>query len=319
MNCFFSDRKFNHLFLSFWTLFLAGSLGLSGCSLGESSGVQSQSRSANASSVQAAAGGAPASQAQTVSTADSTILRTVNPDTEDPPACREASGKTSRERIQSSILPGELDYTIYLPPCYTENVEERYPVIYLFHGISYTDTQWVDLGITRAADEMIRDGEIPPVILVFPYNYDWRQPDESQFGNAIAGSLVPAIDQTYRTVADRDHRAVGGLSRGAGWAVHLGLVHGDLFSRVGAHSLSVLRVDESHLDEWISEIPADQAPVFYLDAGKGDPELETIEKFAASLSQGGISSELHIQAGDHDESYWSAHARDYLAWYTADW
>jgi enterochelin esterase-like enzyme len=233
--------------------------------------------------------------------------------------CSDTEGKTSREYINTKTLPGQLYYTLYLPPCYDQNTTEKYPVIYLFHGISYKDDQWVRLGMTRAADKMIASGQIPPVILVFPYNYDWRQPNESQFGNAVAQALIPWIDQNYRTVADREHRAIGGLSRGAGWAVHLGLTRWDLFSQIGAHSLSLLRVDESKLDDLFKTLPSSKLPEMYLDAGNDDPERENIENFTTYLKKWNIPFEFYVQPGEHDEAYWSAHISEYLLWYAHNW
>lgn len=187
------------------------------------------------------------------------------------------------------------------------------------HGISYSDDQWKRLGIVTAADHLISTGVIPPVVIIMPYNYDWRQPDESNFGLVVTNVLVPWVDENYHTLADREHRAIGGLSRGAGWAVHLGLTRWDLFSRIGAHSLSLLRVDESKLDDLFSAVPEDQKPEFYLDAGNQDPELVNIDHFIQQLETRKFPYQWSINPGTHNENYWGAHVTEYLLWYVQQW
>ena len=83
---------------------------------------------------------------------------------------------------------------------------------------------------------MITSGHAPPFIIVLPYdNYSLR-PTVGFFDEAFLGELLPWIDENYRTLPDRVHRAVGGLSRGASWAIHFALTEPDLFGAMGGHS-----------------------------------------------------------------------------------
>ena len=111
-------------------------------------------------------------------------------------------------------------FIVYLPPCYDQMTDERYPVLYLLHGQTYTDDQWVNLGAPAAADKLIHAGDAPPFIIVFPDDRYWNLPPGDGFGDRLIHVIIPFIDQNYRTLTDRDHRALGGLSRGGGWAVH---------------------------------------------------------------------------------------------------
>jgi enterochelin esterase-like enzyme len=219
--------------------------------------------------------------------------------------------------LESSLLNKPLDYRVYLPPCYEEQTQQRYPVLYLVHGQSYNDDQWDRLGADEAAGRLIAAGEIAPLILVMPRDRVWSQPDEDMFGRAVVEELIPFIDGNYRTLADRTHRAVGGLSRGAGWAVHFGLSQWELFSAFGAHSPATFWSDALQFRTWLKEIPADSLPRIYLDAGDHDrPEiLDAAQRFAALLTQLGIPHEWYLFPGYHDEAYWSAHVEKYLRWY----
>ncbi len=89
------------------------------------------------------------------------------------------------------------------------------------------------------ADELIIKNKIPPLIIIMPNDPDWRQPGDSPFGHMLVEELIPHIDETYPTRTERQYRAIGGLSRGASWALHLGLTEWKLFSRIGTHSLPV--------------------------------------------------------------------------------
>ena len=112
---------------------------------------------------------------------------------------------------------------IYLPPCYDVQTDEKYPVLYLLHGQTYVDDEWVRLGAPSVADDLIHSGRAVPFIMVFPDDRYWNVAAGGGFGDRLINALIPYIDRNYRTLADRQHRALGGLSRGGGWTVELGL------------------------------------------------------------------------------------------------
>jgi len=239
-----------------------------------------------------------------------------------PLACWEEGGEIILGEIDSQLLPAPLVYRVYLPPCYQAEPGRRYPVLYLIHGQSFTDEQWDRLGVDETADRLIADGELPPFIVVMPHDRAWNaQPDEVPFGEAVVEELIPLIDDSYRTLRGRPFRAIGGLSRGAGWAVHLGLSHWELFSAIGAHSLAVFAGDAFKLEGWLDAIPLDQMPRFYIDVGHKDSTsiLNSTTSFVALLEERGIAHEWYLFAGYHDEDYWSSHIEQYLRWYTAEW
>jgi enterochelin esterase-like enzyme len=232
-------------------------------------------------------------------------------------ACRTLPGRVE-EGALDSFTPAQ-EFQIYLPPCYDENAGERYPVLYLLHGQTYTDDQWIRLGAPPIVDALILSGESRPFIIVFPDDRYWNVEAGPGFGDRLINDLIPYIDSTYRTIPDRDHRAIGGMSRGAGWSLRLGLSDWRLFSTVGLHSLAVLQKDYSKLRGWVSSIPPSGRPEIFMDVGDDDPELLMAQQVEAQLNDFGLSHEWHLYNGAHTEEYWSAHVEEYMRWYAAQW
>lgn len=238
-----------------------------------------------------------------------------------PPACLKAGGYIETGEVRTELLRLPLEFRVYLPPCYQEQPDRRYPVLYLIHGQSYNDDQWDRLGADETADALIAAGEVPPFIMVMPRDRVWTQPTEDPFGQAVAEALVPWVDENYRTRADRTSRAVGGLSRGAGWAVHLGFSRWELFGAIGAHSLPVFWTDLPHLRAWIDAIPREALPRIYMDLGDKD-RLQLSRSamwFEELLTEKNIPHEWHLYSGYHEEAYWEAHVEEYLRWYARGW
>lgn len=237
------------------------------------------------------------------------------------PACLDQGGRIETSQVRTDLLRLPLEFRVYLPPCYAEETGNHYPVLYLIHGQNYNDDQWDRLGADETADRLIASGQAPPFIIVMPRDRSWAQPDEDNFGRAVTEVLIPWIDTNYRTQAARDGRAVGGLSRGAGWAIHLGLSRWDLFGSIGAHSLPVFWTDLPHLREWMDAIPPDALPRMYLDLGDKDrPQISKSARwFEQLLTDRGFPHEWHLYPGYHEEAYWEAHVEEYLRWYALGW
>lgn len=235
--------------------------------------------------------------------------------------CWKRGGRFELGELESQLLPEPLSYRIYMPPCYDEQAERRYPVLYLIHGQSYNDDQWERLGAGAVVDRLSAGGELPPFIIVMPRNRVWKEPTEDNFGSSVAEELVPWIDDHYRTYAERQYRAVGGLSRGGAWALHLGLGNWDSFGSVGAHSGFIFHTDTYLVNSWLDEIPADELPRIYMDAGDNDRPsiMQSAIWFEDLLTQRGIPHEWHIYSGYHEEAYWQIHLEEYLRWYASVW
>ena len=111
---------------------------------------------------------------------------------------------------------------VYTPPCYYRDRDRKYPVLYLQHGWGENETSWSVQGKAGLImDNMIEDGRIEPFIVVMTYGMTnearfgtIRQFDVKDFETVLVDELVPYIDSHYRTMADREHRAMAGLSMG---------------------------------------------------------------------------------------------------------
>jgi enterochelin esterase-like enzyme len=253
-------------------------------------------------------------------TAASTVTLTpslVPTSTITPLACLTKPGYLEQGSLDSTKPPQ--DFRIYLPPCYDEKTNQRYPVLYLLHGQTYTDDQWIRLGAVRVIDQLILSRQSVPFIIVFPDDHYWNLPPGPGFGGRLVEDLIPYIDGTYRTLPDRDHRAIGGMSRGAGWALRLGLTRWDLFGTVGLHSLAVLQKDASQIREWLTEIPPAARPRVFMDIGDNDQELEMAQVVESQFNDYGLTHEWHLYSGAHTEEYWSAHVQEYMQWYAEGW
>lgn len=238
-----------------------------------------------------------------------------------PFVCRQKQGRILQDQVSTDLLRHPIDFRVYLPPCYVQEIGQRYPVLYLIHGQSYNDDQWDRLGADEVADDLIYSGETSPFIIVMPRYRIWYQPDEHNFGRAMIEVLVPLVDDSYRTLPDRQHRAIGGLSMGAAWALHLGLSEWEYFSAVGLHSLALFSIDSPRIPGWLDAIPVEQLPRIFIDIGDKDSRnlLDSTRWFEEILTKKNIPHEWYLFSGYHEEKYWQEHTEQYIRWYTQDW
>ncbi|HSU61617.1 MAG TPA: alpha/beta hydrolase-fold protein [Bryobacteraceae bacterium] len=151
------------------------------------------------------------------------------------------------------------DALVYTPPAYDTQPNERYPVLYLQHGGGEDESGWTRQGKANfILDNLIASGKAKPMIIVMANGYARRAgqpaPDlagkpfgspemrkamqdmMSAFEDDMTQALIPFIDSTFRTVADRDHRAMAGLSMGGMQTFHVTFDHLELFSYIGGFS-----------------------------------------------------------------------------------
>lgn len=212
-------------------------------------------------------------------------------------------------------MKNPLSARIHLPPCFDRSGKTRYPVLFLLHGQGFDNDQWERLGALSSADQLFKSGRLP-FLIVLPNEEDTTaNPYESPFGPALTEALVAQVDKSYPTCAERGCRAIGGLSRGASWAVYLGLKNWGKFGIIGAHSLPPFFNMDVQLPGMLHSIPPDQYPRMYLDIGYSDPYRAPAAAFEELINQNGIPHEWYLNAGGHDEAYWSAHTPEYIEWY----
>ena len=231
--------------------------------------------------------------------------------------CLTAPGEVRHDEIPATKPIQEI--LIYLPPCYAESDAARYPVVYLLHGQTYTEDQWVRLGAPAAADNLIHTAQTVPFIIVFPDDHYWNAPAGASFGDRLIDAIIPYVDKTYRTMADREHRALGGLSRGGGWTLEIGFEHPGLFGSLGLHSPAIFTDNAPYIEDFIKKIPEDERPRLWFDIGDNDKELGSGSLLEEVLTRNSYLHEFHLYSGDHTERYWGAHVEEYLRWYAQAW
>ncbi len=235
------------------------------------------------------------------------------------PDCLAAGGTVVEMNFYSDLIAKDFSYKVYLPPCYYRDPGKQYPVLYLLHGLSYDNEQWIRLGLTDTMDELIRDEVLGTFIVVLPTESPFDPPELSLYDDVIVEELIPHVDSSFRTLNEKSYRGIGGLSRGASWSVRIGFEYYELFSKVGAHSLPIFETDVSQIQTWITQTPKDNLPLFFIDIGRDDPEWKTAQTLASLLDQNGVPHEWYLFNQGHSESYWADHLEQYLLWYGKDW
>ena len=256
-------------------------------------------------------------QATRLTTPVSSTAQPVLP--ENPDECT-ASGSIERYQIDSILLNGPLYFSVYFPPCYQDDYIGGYPTLYALHGQNFNDAMWIDLGMAEIADRLILEKDVGPFLVIMPYEeFFFRGADVNNFPAALLEEIVPWVEQGLNVCAERSCRAIGGISRGASWAMRIGLAEWEFFGAIGSHSLPTFRGDISSLPEWLEDIPYGEEPRIYLDTGRFDPEIKNAYRFEQVLNQKGIPHTWHLNEGRHNEEYWESQMENYLRWYSEGW
>ncbi len=245
----------------------------------------------------------------------------------------------THEKFHSRFLEPDRTIIVYLPPGYSDESGERYPVLYLHDGQNVFDraTSFGDeWHADELAQELITNGEIAPVIIVGIYNAGDHRIDEytptvakakavkgrgghaDEYGQMLVEELKPFIDRTYKTLPSAASTALGGSSLGGLVTMHLGLRYPTVFSRLAVLSPSVWWDNKVLLKE-VEAIPHKLAERIWLDAGTAEG-AETIRNARALrdalVAKGWIEGQdlhyLEAQGGEHNEQSWGARFGDVL-------
>lgn len=174
-------------------------------------------------------------------------------------------GRIVRETFYSPSLEGNLlgdspnrQVTIYLPPSYDTEQERRYPVVYLLHGYTgnhnlWTGGSYISGNIVSSMGSWLKSGKVKETILVMPNSYNrflgsyyTNSPATGNWADYIAKDMVNYIDSNYRTLPQRESRAVIGHSMGGDGGVRLGMLYPDVFGCMGG-----MAGDYDYLGYWL--------------------------------------------------------------------
>ena len=222
---------------------------------------------------------------------------------------------------------------VYTPPDYDANQRGRYPVLYLQHGMGEDETGWVFQGRANLIlDNLVAVGKAKPMIVVMDNGYARKagaepppaaesgglRADIAGFEDLMLTDVIPMIDGAYRTIADREHRAMAGLSMGGNQTCQLTLRHLDKFAWIGAFSgtgngLSTAPIDpKTFIGGIFADGPVFNAKVRLLWVGMGteepDPFPGAIGAFRKMLDQAGVKYVYFESPGTSHE--WLTWRRD---------
>lgn len=222
-------------------------------------------------------------------------------------------------------------FFVYTPPGYDTAPETRYPVLYLQHGGGEDETGWTNQGKANfILDNLLAAGQLVPMLVVMDCGYALKPGEVPQMPQAGAGprppstfeeviihDIIPTVDATYRTLADREHRAMAGLSMGSLQTLQITLAHLDTFSSIGAFSVPPFRGFDVQNNDFdvrtaYNGVFADatafnkQVQLFFLTAGTAEERfVKGIHHFADMLGQIGITCETYDSPGTaHDWQTW---------------
>ena len=234
---------------------------------------------------------------------------------------------------------------VYLPPDYEKNVMTRYPVFYLQHGGGENETSWTKQGrVNFILDNLIASGKVKPMIIVMENGMVARkagtpppaakvagillqaqttaaaQPAAGQppapatlrgneaFGDVVINDLIPLVDAGFRTIPDGEHRAIAGLSMGAGQALQIGLTNLDKFSHIGSFSGGLRDLDLKTSYNGVFGDPAafnKKVRLLWFGAGVREERAYKAGRAAkAALDQAGIKAVLYECPFGHEWQTW---------------
>ena len=204
---------------------------------------------------------------------------------------------------------------VYTPAEYETSPGKSYPVLYLQHGMGEDERGWHQQGMmANILDNQIAEGKCVPMIVVMDngncsYIHGAR-PGESrdEFGASFTpimlNELIPFVDSNFRTLTDRDHRAMAGLSWGGHETFQITLHNLDKFSHIGSFSGALFffadGVDKA-CDGVFRDAKAFNDRVHTLFLGMGSEENFGSDKISAALTEAGINHTYYTSPGTHHE------------------
>ena len=252
------------------------------------------------------------------------------------------TGKESQYKITSRVMTTELPYRVVLPVDYNSNLSERYPVIYLLHGLTGHFNDWTD------RTDLIQTASKYKFIIITPEGNDSWYSDStvvpnSKYESYIISELIPEVDKRFRTMPDRQNRILAGLSMGGYGALKFGLKFPDRFSIVGSFSGALRIADWSEsaggnkligksidtifgpvnsparkandifrMANELSPARASSLPYIYMSCGTEDSMAEGNRAFDQLLTGKNVRHEYRTSRGGHDWTFWGEQMHTFL-------
>ena len=220
-------------------------------------------------------------------------------------------GKMQYCQYRSSVLNAWRPLVVYTPAGY-ETSGKRYPVFYLISGTTDTEETWYKVGkLNTILDNLIADGKAEPMIVVMPYGNMGSTPQPTSmaatkvydvFARELTECVMPYMEQSFRTVNDRDHRAIAGFSRGGGQSLFTALSHPEKFAWLASYSAYLTPEMMDTCFPQYGENPAlinDQFKLVWYGVGSEDFLYKQVVENREYLDKKGIKHEDMNTDGGH--------------------
>lgn len=224
---------------------------------------------------------------------------------------------------RSKTTAGPRRVYVYLPPGYDDQPLRRYPVLYLQHGAGESERAWTEQGNANLIlDNLIAAEQAEPMLVVMENGYATPadqspaatrgQPD--RFGDLVINDLLPFIDGKFRTIVDREQRAIAGLSMGGGQAMRTGLAHLDKFAWIGSFSgaLRDFNIETSYGGALHDAAEANRKlKLLWIGCGTEDRLFEGGRMIHKSLAEHKVEHVWFEGPGSHEWQVWRKHLQDF--------
>ena len=220
-------------------------------------------------------------------------------------------GKMQYCQYRSSVLNAWRPLVVYTPAGY-ETSGKNYPVFYLISGTTDTEETWFKVGkLNTILDNLIADGKAEPMIVVMPYGNMGSTPQPTSmaatkmyevFAKEMTECIMPYVEQSFRTVNDRDHRAIAGFSRGGGQSLFTALCHPEKFAWLASYSAYLTPEMMDNCFPQYGENPAlinDQFKLVWYGVGSEDFLYKQVVENREYLDKKGIKHEDMNTDGGH--------------------
>ncbi|MCX6621107.1 MAG: alpha/beta hydrolase-fold protein [Acidobacteria bacterium] len=230
-------------------------------------------------------------------------------------------GVVHRHEYRSGVVGDDRDFYVYTPPNYDPSAARRYPVLYLLHGYSDDSSAWTAGGQVHVIlDNLIAAGKAQPMLVVMPNGYGvpeivlgpnplWnddavRQRSYDKFREALFTEVMPQVEHAYRVSANREARAIAGLSMGGGESLYTGLNALDRFAWIGAFSSGGIK---DKFDQYYPKLDAsanDRLRLLWIACGTSDGLINLNRQLKAWLKAKNVRFTDVETPGDHNWRVW---------------
>ncbi|NLT65849.1 MAG: esterase family protein, partial [Acidobacteria bacterium] len=222
-------------------------------------------------------------------------------------------GKLDTITYNSKSIGVDRKAVVYTPPNY--NPEQKYPVLYLMHGIGGNETHWTALcAADRVLDNLIAEKKAVPMIVVMPNGRATADPPSRNimsdfnyyafFEKDLLQDLMPYIESHYSVRADRDYRAIAGLSMGGGQGLNFGINNIDKFAWVGGFSSAPNLQQPDVLVPKIQQAK-DKLSLLWIGCGDKDNLITGSWNLHQGLVKAGIDHVWYLDTGGHEVPVWN--------------